>query len=79
MDSHMTPGVALRSTITCQQGSRKSTGILTALIYYQELSKAQNALLKCIISVFSVTQCLTKTRDYIPEKVANGKTKVHNT
>jgi len=75
----MTPGVALHSTITCQQGSRKSTGILTALIYYQELSKAQNALLKCITSVSSITQCLTKTRDYVPEKVTTGRTEVHNT
>jgi hypothetical protein len=52
---------------------------LTALIYYQELSKAQNALLKCIISVSSTTQSLTTTRDYVPEKVTIGKTKVNNT
>jgi len=56
----------------------KSTGIPTALIYYQELSKAQNALLKCIISVSSITQCLTKTRDYVPEKITTGKPKVYN-
>lgn len=79
MDSHTTTGVALRCTITCQQDSRKSTGILTALTYYQELSAAQNALLKCIISVSSITQRLTKTRDYVPGKVTTGKTKVHNT
>jgi hypothetical protein len=75
----MTPGVELRSTSTYQQGSRKSTGIPTALTYYQELSKSQNALLKCIISVSSMTQCLTKTRDCVPVKVTTDKTKVHNT